>query len=157
QPSWQSLATALENAGFSVQLPFTGTPDANGNLFEVTWSQTSNLSALPLAVTGTTGFSYLDAGGGGLFGVISGSRQVAVAISLGVDLNAQNTFVFFIAPSPNIIQANISGSTGSDSLMGSLAIGDLANVNVTASASITVTGKLGMQATAMDGKIRAAD
>ncbi len=158
-PDWQSVAAELQNAGFSIPLAFTGTPDAHGNLFEVTWSQTLNLPSVPLLVSGNTGFSYLDGAGGGIFGALNGSGQVAVSLTFGVDINAQKQIGFFIAPSNSVIQATLTGSTASDGLTGSLAIGDLASVNATATGSVNITGTLGLKpsATDTDGKIRLAD
>jgi Ca2+-binding RTX toxin-like protein len=154
--NWQSLAADLQNAGFSIPLPFTGTPDAQGNLLEVAFNQSVNLPSVPLLVTGTTGFNYLDGAGGGLFGALNGSGSVSVSVTFGVDINAQKQLGFFILPSANTIQATLVGSTSSDGLSGSLAIGDLANVSASAAGSITITGTLGLKATASDGKIRVA-
>jgi hypothetical protein len=159
--AWSSVAAQLQSAGFSIPVPFTGTPDANNNLLEVTWTQ-SLAPTDPIQVLGQTGFSYLDGAGsgGGLFGDLTATGSATVTISFGVDLgpNGQQP-TFFVAPASNVVQASVTGSTASDALSGTLVIGDLASVSATASASVGFTGSLGLQATSADkdGKLRAGD
>ncbi len=126
----------LISAGFSVPVPFTGTPDSNNNLLEVTWFQSYSPS-VPIVISGTTGFSYLDGAvpGGGLFGAITATGSVSVNLSFGVDVNPSSQQLnFFVAPGNNVVQATLTGSTAADGLSGTLAIGDLANVSATATA-----------------------
>ena len=156
-PDWNTVAQQLQTAGFSIATPFTGTPDANNNLLEVAWTQTLTPSD-PIQIVGKTGFSYLD-GGGGLYGGINGAGSVTVSLTFGVDVNpATQSLDFFIAPG-NAVQATLSGSTATNGLTGTIAVGDLSTVNVTATAGVSFTGTLGLQATASetDGKLRAAD
>ncbi|HUY31344.1 MAG TPA: hypothetical protein VMV69_01080 [Pirellulales bacterium] len=157
-PDWNTVAAQLQSAGFSIAVPFTGNPDANNNLLEVTWAQTLTPTD-PIQILGTTGFSYLDAGGGGLYGGITGTGSVTVNLTFGVDVApATQSLNFFIAPG-NVVHAALSGSTATNGLSGTIAIGDLASVNVTGTAGISFTGTLGLQATAAetDGKLRAPD
>ena len=113
-------------------MPFTGTPDSNNNLLEVTWSQTLTPTD-PIQILGQTGFSYLDGAGGGLFGGITATGSVTVTLTFGVDVNPTSQQLnFFVAPSNNVVQATLTGSTAANGLSGTLDIGDLANVSATA-------------------------
>ena len=155
-PDWSAVAAVLPNS-FSVPLPFTGSLYSNNNLVELTWSQTLAPSD-PIQILGPTGLSYLDGAGGGLFGGITATGSVTVALTFGVDVNpATQQLGFFIAPSNNVVQASLTGSTAADGLSGTLDIGDLANVSATATAGVSFTGTLGLQTTAADGKLRIAD
>ena len=162
-------ATGLEHrrrpapsAGFSIPLPFTGNPSTQptlNNLLEVTWSQTLTPTD-PIQILGQTGFSYLDGAGGGLFGGITATGSVTVTLTFGVDVNPTSQQLnFFVAPGNNVVQATLTGSTAADGLSGTLDIGDLANVSATATAGVSFTGTLGLQATAADtdGKLRTTD
>jgi Ca2+-binding RTX toxin-like protein len=157
--TWSAVAADLEAAGFTVPVQFTGAPDGNGNLVEIAFNQTVNLEAVPMLISGSTGFSYLDGAGGGLFGVISGAGWVSISLSFGVDINSQHQLGFFVVPNANAIAATVTASTGSQGLGGSLEIGDLADVSATATGGISVTGALGLiaPATDKDKKIRLAD
>ncbi len=157
---WNNIVKPqLLDAGFSIALPFTGTPDSNNNLLEVSWSHILTPTD-PIQILGQTGFSYLDGVGGGLFGGITATGSVNVTITFGVDVNpASQQLNFFIAPDNNVVKATLTGSTASNALSGTLDIGDLASVSATASANVTFNGTLGLQATAADtdGKLRATD
>ena len=154
-----TVESELLSNGFSIPVPFTGTPDSNNNLLEVTWSQTYAPSD-PIQILGQTGFSYLDSGGGGLYGGITATGSVGVNLTMGVDVNPTSQQLnFFVAPGNNIVQASLTGSTANGGLTGTIAIGDLASVNVTATAGVTFNGTLGLQATSADpdGKLRIDD
>ena len=154
-----TVESELLSAGFTIPVPFTGTPDSNNNLLEVTWSQTYAPTD-PIQILGQTGFSYLDGVGGGLFGGITATGSVSITLTIGVDVNpTTHQLDFFVAPSNNVVQASLSGSTANNGLTGTIAIGDLANVSVTATAGVTFNGTLGLQATSADtdGKLRVAD
>ncbi len=156
---WNAVAAQLQTAGFSIPLPFTGTPDSNNNLLEVAWSQTLAPTD-PIQILGQTGFSYLDGAGGGLFGGITATGSVNLTLTFGVDVNPSSQQLnFFVAPSNNVVQATLTSSTASNALSGTLDIGDLASVSATATAGVSFTGTLGLQATAADtdGKLRTTD
>ena len=99
----------LISAGFSIPVPFSGNPDSNNNLLEVTWSQTLTTTD-PIQILGKTGFSYLDGAGGGLFGGITATGSVTVTLTLGVDVNPTSQQLnFFVAPGNNVVQATLDG------------------------------------------------
>ncbi len=158
--TWDDVQGQLQSAGFTIPVPFTGTPDANGNLLEVAWSPPPyNVATVPLQVSGITGFHYID-DGGGISGAILGSGKVAVSLSFGVDLNAQGTPRFFLAPGASAVQVTLTGTSSADGIGGSLALGETKlAVNATATGQVNITGTLGLQPTAAetDGKLRAAD
>ena len=52
---WNTVASALQSAGFSIPVPFTGAPDAHNNLLEVTWIQ-ALAPTDPIQILGQTGF-----------------------------------------------------------------------------------------------------
>ncbi len=159
-PDWPTVAAQLQAAGFSIPVAFTGTPDCNSNLVEVTWSPQTLTPKEPIQILGQTGLSYLDGAGGGLFGGITATGSVNVALTYGVDVDPTTMLPsFFVAPAANVVQATLSGSTAGNGLSGSLAIGDLANVSAAAGAGVSFTGSLGLQATAADkdGKLRMAE
>src|SRR5262249_28087064 len=157
----------LQNAGFTIvspspTAPWTGAPDANGNLLVVSWSPPQPFTPPPLSFTiaGNTGLGgdaskYLDQPGGGLFGSLNGSAQVNLKVTMGVDVNGQGQLNFFLAPTPNALSVSFNTSTG-DPLSGNLVIGDLANVNASATGSLNISATAGFQTTAADtdGKIR---
>jgi Ca2+-binding RTX toxin-like protein len=149
----------LISAGFSIPVPFTGNPDSNNNLLEVTWSQTFTPTD-PIQILGSTGFSYLGGAAGGLFGGITATGSVTVSLTFGVDVNPTSQQInFFVAPASNVVQASLSGSTASGGLSGTISIGDLASVNVTSTAGVNFNGNLGLKASSADtdGKLRTAD
>ncbi|HEX4606950.1 MAG TPA: calcium-binding protein, partial [Urbifossiella sp.] len=164
---WNSQVwPALQAAGFTNPLPFTTAPAAvpgvsglgTNNVFALSWSQTVTPTD-PLQVLGSTGFDYLDGDGGGLFGGLTATGSVTVKLTLGLDYNAQqNQLGFFIAPG-NAVTATLSGQTADGGLTGTLSIGDLADVDATATGSVGVTGTVGLRAgpAEADGKVRAAD
>ena len=149
-PTWNSLVNAFGSAPFPnlIGTPDAGgnnlIPSANGDLFEVTWSQIFNLPTVPLLASGTSLFGY--GAGGEIVDGLTATGQVSVSLTMGVDINAQNQLGFFVLPNANAVQAKLTVPTvpaGSGSLTGSLEIGDLANVTVAGSVGVGITGALG--------------
>jgi len=162
---WTAVQNQLTSLGFTINIAnpdTTGTmlnPDANGNLLEVTWTHTFSSPSVSFTITGSSGgFSYLS--GGGLFGGFTGTAQATFTVTLGVDVqDNQPTFFLLTNPSTPNLTASLSVSDTKSPLTGSLAVGDLANVNALATVNIGLAASLGFQATSSetDNKIRLAD
>jgi len=99
---WATVQSQLQNAGFIIQTPFTGSTDANGNLLQVSWSQTFTPSPL-FTTSGQTGFNYLDkVASGGLLGAINARVQaVTFQVTFGVDVQ-NNQPAFYVLPSSGL-------------------------------------------------------
>ncbi len=131
--TWSAVASLLQNDGFGINVPFTGAPDANGNLLEVTWAK-SYTAPINFVTTGQTGFNYLD--NGFLGGTLSGSdAHVAVGITFGVKLQA-GVPTFFIADGSPV---QVGGWSATGSLSGSISIGSLADVSAQLTAVLSVS------------------
>ncbi len=160
---WNTVMNQLLGAGFTIQSPFTGTADANGNLLKVSWTSPAawnNATAL-FTASGQTGFSYLDSAGGGLLGAINTQVQsVGFHVTLGVDVPQGATTPQFFLTGSSGFQLNGLTTPTAANLMGNLSIGSLANVDVTANASLSIaSATLGFKPTASetDGKLRLSD
>jgi hypothetical protein len=159
-PDWNTVQSQLQSAGFSILVPFTGSTDANGNLLEVSWTlpATWNNGNPQFTASGNTGFSYLDpaSGAGALFGAITTVQAPSVSfqVTLGVDVQNNNPS-FFVLDSSALTVSNLVLQAG---LSGNLAIGSLANVDASATATLTVnSASLTLNNIHGDHKLRAAD
>ncbi len=140
--TWSAAASGLPG-NFIVQHPFN--PDANGDaipydsngdLVEVTYTNSWSPSLAPLLVTGGDGpWSYLN-GDGGLFGAIDVSQAtVTLSETLGVNQNPTTGALSFFVTSasdpayPSSLTVTLNGAIPSGSaLSGSLSVGGLADV-----------------------------
>jgi Ca2+-binding RTX toxin-like protein len=154
-PDWPTVQSQLESAGFTVLAPFTGDLDANGNLLKVSWSRTLPAPTALFTASGHTGFSYLDSAAGGLLGAINAQAQdVTFQVALGVDL--QNGLpAFYVADSSALRVDNLSGQ---GSLSGNLSLGSLADIDASATATLTIpSATLTLNNVHGDHKLRAGD
>jgi Ca2+-binding RTX toxin-like protein len=157
---WNTVQSQLTAAGFTVLSPFTGSPDANGNLLEVQWALPATWnSASPLfTASGNTGFKYLDSatGAGDLLGPIATlhAPTFSFQVKLGVDVQ-NNQPSFFILDSSALAAKGLSLQ---GSLSGNLAIGSLSNVDVGATAALTISSAaLTLNNVHGDHKLRSGD
>ena len=145
---------SLESLGF--RLEYVGTQaDANGDLLRISYNRTINTEQARFNVAGDTGFSYFD---GDVNGQLSGSFKaqaptVNVHVTFGVDL-VGGTPTFYVADSSNV---SFAGLNGSGRVSGEMAIRYLAGVQATGTLTVNLDGRLGLQDSDSDHKLRLTD
>ena len=164
--TWTQVQTALTDAGFSIEVPWTGQPTSEP-LLEVSYTATPNaIPPLSINVDQNTPFPYLN---DGLFANFSATAQITVpyTITLGVDIpSGQTEPMFFVLQNADALSASLVSSIAANTIDADLDIGDLANVtaaNSTAQQVLNVTGSLGFYSNPSSdpldagGKLRASD
>ena len=168
--AWTTIQQQLANAGFTVQYPlsstFTGSQDTNGDLLRVKWTSPPNWNTTPVVcvASGQTGFDYFNQITSGLLtGVFSASAPtISFQVTLGVDvqtISGVQQLSFYVDQSSGL---TIGGFTASGSFGGNVGLGSLGNVDVSATASLSVTSATlsfvpGASGPEPDGKLRFAD
>ena len=161
--TWSQVQTALTGAGFTVVVPYSGTPDSNGNLLEASYTAPAGtIPSVPISIAQNTPFSYLN---NGFFANFSASAQFSVpfTVTFGVDVpNGQQNPTFFVLANPDAFTAALTATIAANTINASLNIGDLASVTATnnnAEQVLNIAGSLGFQClpSETDGKLRASD
>jgi Ca2+-binding RTX toxin-like protein len=147
-------------AGFTIQSDYTSDPaSGTGNLFQLEYDQTWNLSGDLYTAAGQTGFDYLDDGDGVLAGAISaGGGTVSLKLVCGVDETA-GQMSFYIGTASTLM---VSGFSATGTLSGNLPIGSFGDVDVSTTpdevATLTLSSVgITFQDVHGDGRVRAAD
>ena len=133
--TWTTVQTLLKNKGFTINVPFTGTPDASGNLLEVTWVK-QTATPVNFVSSGKTGFDYLAKAKGFLGGVFTGANaNVAVAVTFGVSVQ-NGVPAFFVS---NGSPLKVGAFTAAGKLTGNVSLGNLDDVDANLALSLSVS------------------
>ncbi len=161
--TWSQVQQALQNAGFSIAVPFTGTPDSNGNLLEVSYTAPANSVDLGVLLdqNNPSPFSYLN---NGLLANFTATATPSMTVTFGVDVPSGQGPTFFVAANPSALSVNLASSIGANAINTDLQIGDLADVSVSNAAQqiLGFTGSLGFYSNSGNpldagNKLRASD
>jgi Ca2+-binding RTX toxin-like protein len=159
-PFAHDLDAGLDLAGISNELTHLGllvnylelTPDGDGNLLSVSYSNTWQLGNVTLGFSTDTGFAYFDRGvDGGLAGNISANLQpVSLSTTFGVDL-VNGVPQFFVSENTelNVADFAIGGSVNAN-----MAIRNLLNVDVVGPVTGSFSGSLTFSDPDTDTKLR---
>ena len=160
------MQTALTSAGFNILVPFSGTPDSNGNLLEVSYTAPTNqIQPVPINIAQNSPFSYLN---NGFFANFSATAQYTVPYTVtsrrGHSQRTNPAHVLRVGQ-PQRPYGSLTSSIAANTINADLGIGDLASVTATNSNAqqvLSVTGSLGFQSLPSNpldagGKLRASD